>query len=170
MRYFTAGKDVLGIFHPLVADWFRGAFGKPTPAQALGWPPISAGKHTLIQVPTGSGKTLAAFLYVIDELVRRPEDELPPGVHTLYVSHLKALGYDIERNLSFPLAGIQSLARARSEKLPGIRVGVRTGDTSPAERQRLVRRPPHILITTPESLHLMLTSPGRGRPSGRFAT
>jgi len=152
-------RDVLALFHPLVADWFRGAFGEPTPAQALGWPPIAAGKHTLIQAPTGSGKTLAAFLFAIDELVRRPEEDLSPGVHTLYVSPLKALGYDIERNLNFPLSGILRLAQARSEKIPEIRVGVRTGDTSQAERQRLVRRPPHILITTPESLHLMLTSP-----------
>ena len=151
-------RDVLGLFHPLVADWFRGAFGVPTPAQALGWPPIAAGKHTLIQAPTGSGKTLAAFLYAIDELIRRPK-EPPPGVHTLYISPLKALGYDIERNLRFPLSGIQELAQARSEKIPEVRVGVRTGDTSQAERQKLVRRPPHILITTPESLHLMLTSP-----------
>ncbi|HAF70842.1 MAG: DEAD/H associated domain protein [Acetothermia bacterium 64_32] len=144
-------------FHPLVAHWFREAFGEPTPAQALGWPPIATGKHTLIQAPTGSGKTLAAFLYAIDELVREPWEE--PGVHTLYISPLKALGYDIERNLNLPLSGIRELAQARGEKTPEIRVGVRTGDTSQAERQRLVRRPPHILITTPESLNLMLTSP-----------
>ena len=153
------GLGVLELFHPIVAQWFRGAFGRPTPPQALGWPPIAKGEHTLILAPTGSGKTLAAFLYAIDELIRRPQGEPPPGVHILYISPLKALGYDIERNLQVPLAGIREVAIAQGIELPDIRVGVRTGDTSSSERQRLVRRPPHILITTPESLHLMLTSP-----------
>ncbi|HHE47805.1 MAG TPA: DEAD/DEAH box helicase, partial [Candidatus Acetothermia bacterium] len=153
------GLGVLELFHPIVAQWFRGAFGRPTPPQALGWPPIAKGEHTLILAPTGSGKTLAAFLYAIDELIRRPQGEPPPGVHILYISPLKALGYDIERNLQVPLAGIREVAIAQGIELPDIRVGVRTGDTSSSERQTLVRRPPHILITTPESLHLMLTSP-----------
>jgi ATP-dependent Lhr-like helicase len=151
--------DPLALFSPVAARWFRGVLGTPTPAQELGWPAIAAGSHTLILAPTGSGKTLAAFLFAIDELLRRPPEPSAPAVHTLYISPLKALGYDIERNLRVPLAGIQEVARAEGTTLPEIRVGVRTGDTPSAERQRLVRRPPHILITTPESLHLMLTSP-----------
>jgi len=149
--------DPLSRFSPLVGDWFRTELGTPTPAQELGWPPIAAGSHTLLLAPTGSGKTLAAFLWTLDRLLTQPP--AVPGVHTLYISPLKALSYDIERNLQGPLAGIQALARARGIALPEVRVGVRTGDTPPSERQRLVRRPPHILITTPESLHLMLTSP-----------
>src|SRR4029434_4958399 len=120
---------------------------EPTPAQALGWPAIATGKHTLIQAPTGSGKTLAAFLYGIDKLNPHPGD----GLRLLYVSPLKALNYDIERNLRGPLAGL------RSE----LRVGVRTGDTSQKERAAMLRRPPDILITTPESLFLLLTSRAR---------
>ncbi|MBC7093583.1 DEAD/DEAH box helicase [Candidatus Bipolaricaulota bacterium] len=155
----TPPSDPLALFSPVAARWFRRALGRPTPAQELGWPAIAAGSHTLILAPTGSGKTLAAFLFAIDELLRRPPEPSLPAVHTLYISPLKALGYDIERNLRVPLAGIQEVARAERTTFPEIRVGVRTGDTPSAERQRLVRRPPHILITTPESLHLMLTSP-----------
>ncbi|MBC7169470.1 DEAD/DEAH box helicase [Candidatus Bipolaricaulota bacterium] len=149
--------DPLARFSPAVASWFREALGEPTPAQALAWPAIADGAHTLVLAPTGSGKTLAAFLFAIDRLLTEPAESAT--VHTLYISPLKALGYDIERNLHVPLAGIRATAHARGIALPEVRVGVRTGDTPPAERQRLVRRPPHILITTPESLHLILTSP-----------
>jgi len=152
-------SNPLARFSPTIAEWFRTELGVPTPAQELGWPAIAAGQHTLILAPTGSGKTLAAFLWALNEILTRLPEPSVPAVHTLYISPLKALGYDIERNLQRPLAGIQTTARAFGIALPEVRVGVRTGDTSPSERQRLIRRPPHILITTPESLHLMLTSP-----------
>jgi ATP-dependent Lhr-like helicase len=137
----------LDVFRPATRTWFEQAFDGPTPAQELGWPAIARGGHTLIQAPTGSGKTLAAFLYGIDQLNSRPGD----GLRLLYVSPLKALNYDIERNLRGPLAGL------RSE----LRVGVRTGDTPQKERAAMVRKPPDILITTPESLFLLLTSQAR---------
>ncbi|HEY3208120.1 MAG TPA: DEAD/DEAH box helicase, partial [Gaiellaceae bacterium] len=139
--------DPLAVFSAETRAWFDAAFAEPTPAQVLGWPAIATGKHTLIQAPTGSGKTLAAFLYGIDRLSSEPG----AGLRLLYVSPLKALNYDIERNLRGPLAGL------RSE----LRVAVRTGDTAQKERQRMLREPPDILITTPESLFLMLTSQAR---------
>jgi ATP-dependent Lhr-like helicase len=137
----------LDVFSPETRAWFEAAFEGPTPAQELGWPAIASGGHTLIQAPTGSGKTLAAFLYGIDRLNRQAGE----GLRLLYVSPLKALNYDIERNLRGPLAGL------RSE----LRVGVRTGDTPQKERAAMVRNPPDILITTPESLFLLLTSQAR---------
>src|SRR5436190_8674186 len=139
--------DALGVFSPQTRAWFERTFDAPTPAQELGWPAIASGGHTLIQAPTGSGKTLAAFLYGIDRLNSAPGQ----GLRLLYVSPLKALNYDIERNLRGPLAGL------RSE----LAVAVRTGDTPQKERQRMLRHPPDILITTPESLFLMLTSQAR---------
>src|SRR5437764_7743126 len=139
--------EPLAPFSPETRAWFERTFSEPTPAQALGWPAIATGKHTLIQAPTGSGKTLAAFLYGIDKLTPEPGD----GLRLLYISPLKALNYDIERNLRGPLAGLEST----------LRVGVRTGDTSAKERRELVKEPPDILITTPESLFLLLTSPAR---------
>src|SRR5437016_1328672 len=139
--------DPLAPFSAETCAWFERTFSEPTPAQALGWPAIASGKHTLIQAPTGSGKTLAAFLYGIDKLTPEPGQ----GLRLLYVSPLKALNYDIERNLRGPLAGL------RSE----LTVAVRTGDTPQKERQRMLRHPPDILITTPESLFLMLTSQAR---------
>jgi ATP-dependent Lhr-like helicase len=139
--------DPLAPFSPKTRGWFECAFAGPTPAQAAGWPAIASGGHVLIQAPTGSGKTLAAFLYGIDRLDRAPGQ----GLRLLYVSPLKALNYDVERNLRGPLAGL------RSE----LTVGVRTGDTSQKERRELVKEPPDILITTPESLFLMLTSQAR---------
>ncbi len=139
--------DPLSVFSPGTRSWFEQAFEGPTPAQELGWPAIARGGHTLIQAPTGSGKTLAAFLYGIDRLNAEPDK----GLRLLYVSPLKALNYDIERNLRGPLAGL------RSE----LRVGVRTGDTPQKERAAMVRNPPDILITTPESLFLLLTSQAR---------
>ncbi len=153
-------EDVLSLFQTATARWFRESFARPTPAQTRGWPEIASGKNTLILAPTGSGKTLAAFLYAIDELSARAESEdgSPRGVHTLYLSPLKALANDIERNLELPLRGIRASAEHLGIALPEIRVGLRTGDTSPAERQRMVRKPPDLLVTTPESLHLLLTS------------
>jgi ATP-dependent helicase Lhr and Lhr-like helicase len=151
--------DPLDLFLPPVRAWFRTRLGEPTAPQRLGWPPIAAGKHTLILAPTGSGKTLAAFLACLDHLWR--QGPLPPGVRVLYVSPLKALNNDIHRNLQEPLEGIAEAARRMGFPLPRLDSAVRTGDTPAAERQRLVRRPPHILITTPESLHLLLTSRAR---------
>src|SRR4051812_33799726 len=139
--------SALDVFSPGTRAWFEGAFEGATPAQELGWPAIAAGGHTLIQAPTGSGKTLAAFLYGIDRLNAAPGK----GLRLLYVSPLKALNYDIERNLRGPLAGLPS----------ELRVGVRTGDTPQKERAAMVRNPPDILITTPESLFLLLTSQAR---------
>ncbi len=139
--------DPLAVFSSRTRAWFAAAFAEPTPAQALGWPAIASGKHTLIQAPTGSGKTLAAFLYGIDRLDAEPGQ----GLRLLYVSPLKALNYDIERNLRGPLAGLGS----------ELRVAVRTGDTPQKERAAMLREPPDILITTPESLFLLLTSRAR---------
>ena len=139
--------DPLAAFSAQTRAWFERTFDGPTPAQAKGWPVIATGAHTLIQAPTGSGKTLAAFLYAIDRLTATPGT----GLRVLYVSPLKALNYDVERNLRGPLAGL------RSE----LRVAVRTGDTSQKERAAMLRDAPDILITTPESLFLMLTSRAR---------
>ena len=155
-------RDVLGFFHPAIARWFEETYASPTPAQALGWPRIAAGESTLILAPTGSGKTLAAFLCAIDEMIRtriEAEDTYVEGARTLYLSPLKALANDIERNLEQPLKGIERSAAHLGITLPDLRVAVRTGDTSAAERQRMIRTPPDLLITTPESLHLLLTSP-----------
>ncbi len=155
-------------FHPVVARWFARAFAAPTASQQAAWPAIREGRHTLIAAPTGSGKTLAAFLAVIDELVRRGLDGgLGDETRVVYVSPLKALSNDIERNLQWPLSGIR--AELRDSGLPevDIRVQVRTGDTSQSARAAMRRRPPHILVTTPESLYLLLTSEsGRAMLSG----
>ena len=139
--------SVLDLFSDRTREWFTQAFEKPTPAQEQGWPAIASGEHTLIQAPTGSGKTLAAFLYGIDRLNAAPGE----GLRLLYVSPLKALNYDVERNLRGPLAGLQS----------ELNVAVRTGDTPAKERAAMLRGQPDILITTPESLFLLLTSQGR---------
>jgi ATP-dependent Lhr-like helicase len=146
-------------FHPAVARWFQTTFSAPTAPQAEAWPAIRAGRHTLIAAPTGSGKTLAAFLAAIDSLVRtgvkgRLEDE----TRVVYVSPLKALSNDIERNLQWPLEGIRAQLKALDLPDVDIRVQVRTGDTTPGERAAMIKRPPHILVTTPESLYLLLTS------------
>ncbi len=150
-------------FHPAVEAWFNRRFDTPTPAQMHAWPAIQAGRHTLIAAPTGSGKTLAAFLAVIDLLVRQGVDGgLPDETQIVYVSPLKALSNDVQRNLEEPLAGI--LAALREQGLPDvdIRAWVRTGDTPSTERARMRRRPPHIVVTTPESLYILL-----GSESGR---
>lgn len=144
-------------FSDIVADWFASQHGAPTRIQREGWASVSRGENALLVAPTGSGKTLASFLWAIDRLLAGPPDALP-GVRLLYVSPLKALNYDIERNLEEPLAGVRALARERSAQVAEVRVGVRTGDTSQATRASILRRPPEILITTPESLYLLLTS------------
>ena len=146
-------------FHPLVREWFLGQFAGPTGAQGEGWDAIAKGRHTLIAAPTGSGKTLAAFLTCIDRLVRAGLDGgLPERTEVVYVSPLKALSNDVQRNLSVPLEGISGLAEAHGTPLPEIRVAVRTGDTPQRERALMAKQPPHILITTPESLFILLTS------------
>ena len=149
--------DPLEPFSPAVGEWFRSAFAAPTIAQVGGWAAITAGRHTLIHAPTGSGKTLAAFLWTLDRLAREPRPKTPT-VRVLYISPLKALIYDVERNLRAPLAGIRLAAERLNEPLLPIEVGVRTGDTPAEERRHLVKNPPDILITTPESLYLILTS------------
>jgi len=145
--------------HPLVAEWFVSRFGTPTEPQEQGWPQILAGRTTLISAPTGSGKTLAAFLICIDRLVRKAlEGELRDSTEVLYVSPLKALGNDIQKNLEGPLGEILALAGERGYLMPEIRTAVRTGDTLMKERREMLKRPPHILVTTPESLYILLTA------------
>jgi ATP-dependent Lhr-like helicase len=147
--------SALDLFAPPVRDWFARSFGRPSPAQEKGWPAIAAGRHTLLIAPTGSGKTLAAFLWAIQSLMLHPDGAAEGGARVLYVSPLKALNNDIERNLRAPLEGIVGAGV--------IRIAVRTGDTPAARRREMVRRPPHILITTPESLYILLTGPQRER-------
>jgi len=145
--------------HPLVAEWFISRFATPTEPQEQGWPHILAGRTTLISAPTGSGKTLAAFLACIDRLVRKAlAGHLSDRTEVLYVSPLKALGNDIQKNLEIPLGEILALAGERGLLMPEIRTAVRTGDTLMPERRAMLKRPPHILVTTPESLYILLTS------------
>src|SRR5712664_2721993 len=145
--------------HPIVQEWFVSKFGTPTEPQEQGWPHILARRTTLISAPTGSGKTLAAFLACIDRLIRKSlAGELTDRTEVLYVSPLKALGNDIQKNLEGPLREIMQLASDRGLLMPEIRTMVRTGDTLPAERRQMLKRPPHILVTTPESLYILLTA------------
>jgi ATP-dependent Lhr-like helicase len=146
------------LFSPATRRWFAQSFPGPTPPQARGWPVIAAGRHCLITAPTGSGKTLAAFLWAIDRLMRAGPEEVAAGVRVLYVSPLKALVYDIERNLRAPLVGVVRAAEALGESARVPRVAMRTGDTSQQERQRQLKEPAEILVTTPESLYLLLGS------------
>ena len=163
--------DVLERFGPATQDWFRGAFHAPTDAQKGAWEAISAGKHALVVAPTGSGKTLSAFLWAIDRVFhdkapaspapegkKKRRDATAPATRILYISPLKALGVDVERNLRSPLVGIGQSARRLGLSVPDVTVGVRSGDTPAGDRRKLVQAPPDILITTPESLYLMLTS------------
>ena len=168
-------------FHPAVARWFEQTFGSPTEPQMRGWPAIQSGRHVLISAPTGSGKTLAAFLASLDELFRRgAEDHLPDETQVVYVSPLKALSNDIRKNLQEPLSGIRALLAEANGHPPSrgygaasdidVRAEVRTGDTTAAQRQALIKRPPHILVTTPESLYLLLTSESGRRMLGTART
>ena len=155
----SARSESVDLFHPAVAGWLRMRFGRPTEVQSRAWQVTTQRRHALIAAPTGSGKTLAAFLSAIDELVVEGlAHGLADEVHVLYVSPLKALSNDIRRNLEEPLAGIREQLAAMGLTDPGIREAVRTGDTTPAERERMRRTPPHILVTTPESLYILLTS------------
>jgi ATP-dependent Lhr-like helicase len=161
-------NDILQSFSPPVREWFAETFGEPAPPQAQGWPAIQRGEHTLVLAPTGSGKTMAAFLWGIDELFRElaaeqgdeaASEQANSGVRILYVSPLKALNNDIYRNLRAPLAGVRTKAHQLGLGFPRIQTAIRSGDTPQRERRAMATRPPHILITTPESLYLMLTSP-----------
>ena len=146
-------------FHPAVAQWFEQKFGSPTEPQMRGWPAIQSGRHVLISAPTGSGKTLAAFLASLDALFRQgAEGDLPDQTQVVYVSPLKALSNDIRKNLQEPLLGIRALLQQTKGSEIEVRAEVRTGDTTAAQRQALIKKPPHILVTTPESLYLLLTS------------
>jgi ATP-dependent Lhr-like helicase len=159
-------------FHPAVTRWFEQTFGSPTEPQACGWPAIQSGRHVLISAPTGSGKTLAAFLASLDVLFREgAQTDLPDETRVVYVSPLKALSNDIRKNLQEPLTGIRALLRETEGYPPSVaaatygaaseidvRAEVRTGDTTASQRQALIKKPPHILVTTPESLYLLLTS------------
>ena len=155
------GNDTLAGFDALTRDWFHARFGAVTEPQAQGWPEIQAGNDVLISAPTGSGKTLAAFLTAIDALVREARAGcLAEETQIIYVSPLKALSNDVHKNLVSPLAGVRELARQRGLSLMDIRTAVRTGDTPAAERAQMGRKAPHILVTTPESLFILLTSEG----------
>ncbi|MEE2792176.1 MAG: DEAD/DEAH box helicase, partial [Acidobacteriota bacterium] len=146
-------------FHPLISTWFCSRFAAPTPSQLEAWPLIRSGRNVLVSAPTGSGKTFAAFLICLDRLVTASmEGRLSDAVDVVYVSPLKALSNDIGKNLETPLSELEQLAAERGDLLPGIRSAVRTGDTPAWERERMVRRPPHILVTTPESLFILLTA------------
>src|SRR5262245_47468824 len=153
--------DALRGFHPVVQQWFAGGFPEgPVPAQVDGWPRIAEGRDVLIAAPTGSGKTLAAFLVCIDRLLRAGQERapIPDAVDVVYVSPLKALARDIHQNLETPLAEIRALAAEQGVAIPDLRAQVRTGDTAPSARAAMTRRPPHILVTTPESLYLLVTA------------
>src|ERR1041385_4224877 len=159
-----ARSSPLKPFHPLVRTWFTETLGEPSAPQREGWPAIASGSDTLILAPTGTGKTLAAFLWELNQLiVDGLETPLGNAVQILYVSPLKALNNDVQRNLEAPLAQLAQRFSDAGERFPEIRVAVRTGDTPASARARMLRKAPHILITTPESLHIMLTSVrGRG--------
>jgi ATP-dependent helicase Lhr and Lhr-like helicase len=160
-------SECLAWAHPVTAEWFLTKFGSPTEPQTHGWPSILAGDATLISAPTGSGKTLAAFLVCIDQLLRASlSGQLAPCTQVVYVSPLKALSNDVQKNLDAPLAEIQQLAMQRGYLCPEIRTAVRTGDTLPKERAAMLRNPPHILVTTPESLYILLTA-GKSRENLR---
>ena len=148
----------LDLFHPVIQQWFRSRFAAPTEPQRLGWADLMAGRDVLIAAPTGSGKTLTAFLAAIDRLLRLSEaGVLTNEIRVVYVSPLRALSNDMHRNLEVPLAEILAVAADRGLNIAPIRAGLRTGDTSASQRAAILKRPPHILVTTPESLYLMMT-------------
>src|SRR2546423_1058114 len=171
MARVVSKASPLARFHPAVRKWFKETLGAPSDPQREGWPAIASGEHTLILAPTGTGKTLAAFLWELNDLIARGiKEPLPNAVQLLYISPLKALNNDIQRNLDRPLRELKERFEADGQRLPEIRVGVRTGDTPASARARMLRRSPHILITTPESLNIMLTTiRGRGMFSGTRA-
>jgi ATP-dependent Lhr-like helicase len=151
-------EAALALFHPVTAEWFRAVFDQPTAPQRLGWPAIARGESTLILAPTGTGKTLTAFLWCLDRLMLHPLGSDTEGCRVVYISPLKALAVDVERNLRSPLAGIENMARRRGVPVHIPEISIRTGDTAQRERARFRRHPAEILITTPESLYLLLTS------------
>src|SRR5277367_5855599 len=152
-----AHSDPFASFHPVTAAWFREVFDEPTSPQRLGWPAIARGESTLILAPTGTGKTLTAFLWCLDRLMLQAPPQTS-GCRIIYVSPLKALAVDVERNLRSPLAGISNMARRMGVPVHDPEISIRTGDTSQKARARFRRTPSEILITTPESLYLLLTS------------
>ena len=148
---------VLTLFHPLITEWFLQKFAEPTDIQQKAWPVIAKGEHVLITAPTGSGKTLTAFLWSLNKLIT---GQWPEGsVHVLYISPLRALNTDVQRNLITPLKELKEVFQKKGEKFPGIRVLTRSGDTPQSARRKMLTHPPEILITTPESLNLMISSP-----------
>src|SRR5712675_3631994 len=154
----AAGEASLALFHPITAKWFRAVVDAPTAPQVEGWPAIARGESTLILAPTGTGKTLTAFLWCLDRLMMRMAPEVERGCRVVYLSPLKALAADVERNLRSPLVGIANMAKREGVEVRMPEISVRTGDTSPKERARFKKHPGDILITTPESLYLLLTS------------
>ena len=162
----TESVDLSSLFEPYVWAWFEDTFGKPSPPQIASWPRIAEGKNTLIFSPTGSGKTLAAFLWCINDLFKMGgqkatvygEVPLSDSIYVLYISPLKALNNDIQKNLVEPLKGIRSYARKAGVNVMDVRSEVRTGDTTQRKRAQMARRPPHIFITTPESLFIILST------------
>ena len=167
MPVVASDQEPLSSFHPLVREWFRETFPAPTDAQRQAWQQIERGEHTLLLAPTGSGKTLAAFLVAINRIMfGQPPNDAVSSVKVLYISPLKALGVDVERNLRAPLAGVRAIAERGgiAHRVPT--VSVRSGDTSTADRSQMLRHPPDILITTPESLYLLLTSRSREMLAG----
>src|ERR1700723_3487766 len=167
-RAFASAADAaLSLFHPITEKWFREVFEAPTAPQIEGWPAIARGESTLILAPTGTGKTLTAFLWCLDKLMLRAGAEsnseaVERGCRVVYLSPLKALAADVERNLNSPLIGIANMAKREGVAVRMPEISVRTGDTSPKERARFRKHPGDILITTPESLYLLLTSEAGG--------